>query len=361
MDLYKKFLGNFIRIALAISIAIAALCAVADPYEVWHIYARQGFNLYSVKGELIERLTKPLNFILHQTDSQAVILGSSRADFALSPKLWEDLTGRKTYNFAVTSAITYEMRRYVEFAAANDKNLQEIILCVDFFAFVDNPSHDILKIIPYTDEKNFEDSLPSLENLQKILFSWNAIKDSFTNCRYNLEQSPDFLCHDLDGKFSEKYIVYHYNKPNSSFMGILDSWNNSIDFSTVALKDTAFKDFQKIVELCAAKNIKLYVCILPLYPLHYSAFDDCRSLYDEWKVRLTSIVPVYDFTCFDEDLIRAENFWDTSHIKLFIGDKILRSIHSGNLEFGEILTPENVRLHNQNISRQLEIWRKNNQ
>lgn len=62
---------------------------------------------------------------------------------------------------------------------------------------------------------------------------------------------------------------------------------------------------------------------------------------------------------FNEFFCWKENFWDTSHAKLIIGNKILNSIHSENLEFGEIVTPENVHQHNQNISKQREIWRKN--
>ena len=360
MNLYKKFLRNFIFMTLAISFLVVTLCCVADPYEIWHFYNRQGFNLYSVKGENIERLTKPLNFIFHQRDAQALFIGSSRVDYALSPKHWEKLTGRKTYNFAVTSAVVYEMRRYIEYAAANDKNLEEIILCLDFFVFLDIPDQDVVNIMPFKDEKQFEESLPSPANLQKVIFSWNALKDSFDNCKKNHEKKYNFLCHDLDGKFSESYIAHHYSEGGQTFLGIFDFWKTQFTFSERALKDSAFQDFQKIIDFCTEKNIKLHVCILPLYPLHYECFNECWEVYENWKIRLASIVPIYDFTCFDENLIRQENFWDTSHAKLIIGDKILNSIYSGNLEFGEIVTPENVRRHNAEILQQRNIWREKN-
>ena len=93
MKQYEIFLRNFIFLTLTIFSVIVTLCVVADPYEIWHIYSRQGFNLYSVKGKNIERLTKPLNFILHHKNSETIIFGSSRADFALNPTFWENLTG----------------------------------------------------------------------------------------------------------------------------------------------------------------------------------------------------------------------------------------------------------------------------
>ena len=360
MNIYRKFLRNFILITVFISSFVITLCCIADPYEIWHFYTIQGFNLYSVKGENIERLTKPMNFIIHQRDAQSLMMGSSRVDYAFNPKTWETLTGRKTYNFGVTSTVVYEIRRYIEYSAANDKNLNEIILCLDFFSFLDMPDQDLVNIIPFKDEKQFEDSLPSLANLQKVILSWNALKDSFDNFTQNYEQNYNFSCHDLNGKFSEEYIAYHFGENEQNFIGIFETWNKLFKFSDRSIKMSVMQDFKKIIEFCAENNIKLYVCILPLYPLHYECFNECWDIYEDWKVQLTSIVPIYDFTCFDENIINRESFWDTSHCKLIIGDKILNSIYSGNLEFGELITPENVKSHNEKIARQREIWRQKN-
>ena len=360
MNLYKNFLRNFALISIGISILTATFCAIADPYEIWHFYNRQGFNLYSVKGENIERLTKPLNFILHNSDAQTIIFGSSRADYALNPMTWENLTGNKTYNFAVTSATIHENLRYLEYAVANDKNLQEIILCVDFFSFVDNPEQHFCKILPVFEENRLGKFLPTLQDFQKILFAWDAIKDTYNNFEKNSAENFNFACHDLNGKFSEGYIAYHYGGDDSKFMDVFKMWTEKVDFSTLKLLDNAFKDFQSIVELCNENNIKLHICILPLYPLHYDCFNSCQNAYDDWKFKLSSIVQIYDFTCFDENFINRQNFWDTSHAKLILGDKILNSIHSGNLEFGEIITPENVQFHNEKILRQREFWKQKN-
>ena len=232
------------------SILIVAFCLVADPYEIWHIYPSQGFNLYSVKGENIERLTKPLNFIFHHKNSQAVIFGTSRSDYALNPKTWEFLTNNETYNFAVTSATIYEQRRYLEHALANDFEIKEVILCVDFFTFFDNQKHQQKKIMPGFDDEQICKSLPTLENLQKIIFSWEAVKDSVLNVRHNFSQSPKFSCHDFNGKFSEDYISYHYGDNEKNFLNILRMWRKDIDFDGAFLYEDATKDFQKIVELC---------------------------------------------------------------------------------------------------------------
>jgi hypothetical protein len=357
---YKKFLRNFVSISAGVSILVAIFCIIADPYEIWHIYSHQGVNLYSVKGENIERLTKPLNFMLHHKDAQTVILGSSRADYALNPATWENLTGNKTYNFAITSATIHENFHYLNYVISDNKNLKEVIFCVDFFAFIDNPEQHFLKILPIFEADKAGKFLPTLQNFQKILFSWDAVKDSYKNFEKNSVENLNFPCHDFNGKFSEGYISYHYEYNDSKFFDVFNMWNEKIDFSTISILDDALKDFQSSVELCKKNNIKLYICILPLYPLHYDCFNPCWNVYDDWKIKLASIFPIYDFTCFDENLMRKENFWDTSHTKLIIGDKILNSIHSGNLEFGEIITPENVQKHNEEITRQREIWRSKN-
>lgn len=360
MNLYKKFLRDFVIISTAISIFVAAFCVIADPYEIWHIYSRQGVNLYSVKGENIERLTKPLNFFIHHKNAQTIILGSSRADYSLNPATWENLTGSKTYNFAVASATMHENFRYLEYIIENDKNLDEIILCVDFFTFVDNPNNDIFNIIPPFEENKLGKFLPTLQDFQKILFSWDAIKDTYKNFEKNSAENLNFPCHDFNGKFTDEYLVYHYKSYNLGFNYVFDMWNERIDFSTAEILEDAVKDFQAAVKLCNENNIKLHVCIFPLYPLHYECFNDCWSVYEDWKVKLVDTAPIYDFTCFDENFIRKENFWDTSHCKSIIGDKILNSIHSGNLEFGELITPENVQNHNEKIARQRKSWRQKN-
>lgn len=360
MNPYKKFLRNFALISAGISIFIISFCIIADPYEIWNIYPRQGLNLYSFRGVHIERLTKPMNFILRHTEDKAIIIGSSRSDFCFSPVTWENLTGNTTYNFSVASSAIHEELKYFEYALEHNQNIKEVILCVDFFSFVDNPERQILKSLPPFDENKFGKFLSTLQDLQKILFSWESVKDSVINIQKNYTESPNYRCHDLNGKFSEGHILAHSSVEDSKFFGLIELWNNSYNFSTVELLEDSLKDFQRITELCRENNIKLYVCILPLYPSHYECFNPCWNIYDDWKIKLASIFPVYDFTCFDENLVDRKNFWDTSHTKLIIGDKILKSIHSGNLEFGEIITPENVQKHNEEITRQREIWRSKN-
>lgn len=332
---------------------------MTDPYEIWKFYSRQGFNLYSNKGENIERLTKPLNFIFHQAP-QTIIFGSSRADYSLDPNSWKMLTGRETYNFAVTSGTLYEMRRYFEHALENDERLEEIIICVDFYTFVDNETHQAKSTMAGYDDEQIGKKIPTLTNLQKTLFSWESLKDGVTNSLDNMRNKYDFPCHDLNGKFSEGYIAQKY-KDNSDekFLNILRQWQRSLDFSSAYLNEESFQEFQRVINLCRAQNIKLSVCILPLYPLHYEAFNDCWSVYESWKVKLVSMTPVVDFTCFDSDIAERENFWDTSHAKKIIGDRVLFALADEirNENFGEILTIENIKAHNEKIRRDRKNWR----
>ena len=147
MNLYKKFLRNFIFSALGISFVIVSFCILADPYEVWHVYSRQGFNLYSVKAKDVTRLNKPMNFIFHHKNAQALILGSSRPDIALDPKIYQSLTDNDTYNFSVLLEKVYESRRYLEHALANSSEIKEVIYCVDFFCFINNPQNQFTKFV----------------------------------------------------------------------------------------------------------------------------------------------------------------------------------------------------------------------
>ena len=358
MNLYKKFLRNLILITAVFSILTVAFCLVTDPYEIWNIYSRQGFNLYAFKGENTERLTKPLSFILHHKNTQTIIIGTSRPDLALNPETWKNLTGNETYNFGVTSATIYEQRRYIEHIFSNGENIEEVILCVDFFNFIDNPQHQQLKCNPGFDDEQIGKSFPTLTNLQKTIFSWDAVKDGFLTVQNNFNEQTNYPCHELNGKFSEEYLNKSYNRKDV-FLDILYIWKKNINFADAYIYEESFKYFQQMVELCREKNIKLYVFIFPLYPLHYECFNPCWEVYEEWKVKLTSIHDVYDFTCFDENITQRKNFWDTSHIKSNVGDMILKSIHSGELTFGEILTPENVQQHNHKIRQQRETWQKN--
>lgn len=75
--MYKKFCFAFTGLALLLSILTTAFTVLVDPYEVWGLCRRVGFNMSSPKAEEVERLHKPLAFLRLEPKPETVFIGNS--------------------------------------------------------------------------------------------------------------------------------------------------------------------------------------------------------------------------------------------------------------------------------------------
>jgi hypothetical protein len=122
-------------------------------------------------------------------------------------------------------------------------------------------------------------------------------------------------------------------------------------------------DLVDIMAICHQRHIKLDI---GLAPFHADYLEEIRlaglwNRYEGAKTALTQLIAkrgdpntrLWDFLGYDKystEVVPAEGdsekstswFWEPSHFKIQLGEKILETIYNGSTEYGVRLTPESV-------------------
>lgn len=360
MKNYKKLLWLTMLVSMILIGSIILVNVIIDPYGIWGIYKKTGFNIKKVDpfDGFDERYSKPLELLKYKPEVIAV--GSSR--------IWETLnldyySPKKGYNLAVSSANMYECRRLIEYAVLKSPYLNEVLLGIDFGAFNDN-----IKV-----EGAFNDKLLSGNNIElfkqfaKMIFSEDACKDSLRVVKANQEKnyySPTMY----KGKMTEIRLKEFYAPMLRNHFHMIAKNNIHINKNYILSRER-MNDFKTVVDLCKEKKIKLKVFIPPLHAAYLQAIIASGSweVYENWKRELVQIMPIIDFTGYNKYTTEPfspdrKYFWDTSHSNL--GNMML-DVLSGRRElgkdnFGVLLTAENVESNLQKVRAESYQWKEQN-
>lgn len=369
MNEYKKYMYKFVGISLILASVIFIFNVIIDPYGVWKIYQRVGINMYHLDEEKYLRTSKPINIILKDID--VIFLGSSRVGLVLDPQYYSKVTGKNNiYNAGLpTSYNMYEFRRWLEHVIANQPQLKEVIIGIDFFAFNQN------RAIPKDFyEQQFEKKYVTAENLGKVCFSMDAIKRSFQCIEENIKNKKNYDVYNDDGKKSEEELKEYYNhKTVFQFTQQTRGFvNNRELYKDYILSEQYIGELRKMVDLCQKNNISVKLFIPPV---HVAQFEGIRvsgnwNNFEELKREIVQIAPVYDFSGYDsvstEKFSEERKFFgDSSHAKVLVGNWILDKLAESRnsdipSDFGVLITKENIETHLENIRQQREIWAKQN-
>lgn len=366
----KKYVGGFFVFAAAFSILIAGFNMLVDPYGVWAMVNRVGFNYYHTHKERFERINKPTD-IMHQKP-EVIFIGSSRVKFSLDPEKFTEITGQKNvYNLGVNGATIYEVRRFVEHAALNSPNLKEVVLGVDFFAF-----NIRQKTNTGFDDDQLSKTHLSKINIAKTTFSKEAVEASWDTLMLNRKEKRKY-----DVRFSNGLTTAdearHYRMDPDNFWTFSNASREFVNddrlFKDYISSEESFADLQAIIDLCRKKDIHLIVYIAPVHALQMEAIEVSHvwEQYEAWKRRLTTMLPsYYDFSGYNEITTEAfsdrrTNFWDTSHITPKIGDLVLERMFSGRTEglpagFGFLVNQDTVEQDLLRLRQERAAWIEKN-
>ena len=299
--MWKRFFGATLGIFLALCISIAALNFFVDPYNVWQSERTIGFNFFAEAAQNHERLFKAIELINRKP--KVVVLGNSKADFAIDPTVF----GENSYNAAVRNAQPGELLAFTRAARNSNPNLEKIILAVDYEMFVYNKES-----MPGFDAEQLNADRITVANCFRTLLSADAFFDSLNCVRFNRFFKRDFSAYEPRGKFSEPALYELFTFENS----FIHNSRAMLHWEPIEPKLAArkFDAFREIVELCRDWNVELTVVIMPVHRRHFACYPPEK--YARWKEKMTSIAPVVDFNSISEYTIDDENkFWDAAHIK----------------------------------------------
>lgn len=367
---YRRFTYIFLTAALSPLLAIGFFNGIVDPYGIFNRPKINDFNQIKPKQLTKTRMFKSSEII--RKKPKTILLGSSRVDFGLDPTHPDLLNPQSSYNLGILGGNIYELRRYLDHAIANQPNLQEVILGIDFFMFNEhfNKTNRI--------DVRLGKTHLTKQDILDVIFSVDAIEATLETLSVNQAYS-NLVVYSDRGMRNQKMIANSIQK-SLNFMPKKTIFSQNI--KEYLYDKNRYKDYQKsskllskfqsIIELCKQNKIKLNIFISPI---HASQLETIKIAglwpeFEKWKREVVTITPLWDFSGYNsitsEPISESmKNFLDSAHYSKEVGDLILSRILDYGTEtvpddFGVLLTPDNIEAHLEKIRGDRELWVKNN-
>lgn len=370
--MYKKFCFAFLGLALALAALTTAFTVLADPYGVWGIYRRVGFNMSSPKAEEVERLHKPLAFLRLDPQPEAVFIGTSQMLYALDMDAYSEMTGKSAFNFGIRGATIYELGRAMEHVLVSDGQVRDIYLNLDLYSFLEGEHLRPAKLSETFLKYDGQYGVPHItaESFLQTVFSWDALKDSKDKIKANRLKRWQHPYYMASGKAYEDTLLDFFQRDHWRFTRSLSMMDRDGNYREARLDQESLEELRRMAELCQERGARLHLFIAPIHARHMELFAEIWPVYEEWLRALVQIAPVTDFCGYNEitmseakpGLVDEETnpyFWDVIHMKTSLGNRVLRGL-LGDREalagFGTVLDRDNVEAHIRELARGRAAW-----
>jgi len=362
----KKYTYLFITLCFILTISLATLNYIVDPYILFQPQGIFGFNSKKPAAAARSRLSKPYNVI--KVNPKTIVVGNSRPEMGLDPKssCWPDQYGT-VYSLTFPGAGFYAQVRAL-LHAVEGTNVENIVLAVDFSDFLykrqyeksfkkeiiwpkNNSEFFKRFLIDINGKENKNYYLNKVQDYTMTLFSLDTINDSIytimaqgnnvadrTELGFNPAKDYLEIIH-FEGSwvlFEQKHgdLVKRFSKKG---MTIYDSDQWSIELE--ALK--------RVVEMAERENIQLTIFINPYHYSYLEIIHD-KGYWGEFKNFKKSLVDtvakygkgkvgLWDFSLYSEytvtpipkkgsELKKTSFFWEPAHYKKELGDLMLEDL-----------------------------------
>jgi hypothetical protein len=142
----KRYLLLWLTLTSALLLGVAAFNLLVDPYRLFHLIDKPGFNVTKPKADAHGAMVKAYQVLYLQP--QGLILGNSRAEYGIDPEqtAWPT-SARPVFNMALPGKSTEISLRYLQHVLASAEGSQTrkprvVIWGIDFMDFlVDANAH----------------------------------------------------------------------------------------------------------------------------------------------------------------------------------------------------------------------------
>ena len=347
----KKYQNFYLVFAISTLIPlclVAVINLVIDPYLYFYSPTFQKINQLKPEREKHLMLSKAAE--IKNIETKIIFLGSSRVMSGLNIKYpglkYPDLT----YNLGLPGANMYQIMHYFNHALANQSQIKQVILGIDFFMFNENLENlENFDKARLGDKIVFKDIINSLLSIDTLQASTTTFKANFNNQNKSNSQEAK------TSRFKRWLTNF------LSYEGFYGKYN---------LSQARLENLQTIIDKCKQNNIDLQVFISPTHATQYEAIRlaGLWQNFEQWKREVVKITPVWDFSGYNSITTepindRMENYIDNSHYSPKAGDLVLNRILSFQTErvpkdFGILLTQDNIETHLKQIRLDREVWQK---
>lgn len=360
---YKTFNTLVISI-LGVSLGCIALFnLVVDPIGYWEMPTSERLNSSKPQQGLHDRLLKSADIV--RKKPRAVLLGSSRVQVGLDPKDVSEYGYSDVYNSALSAATIYEQLMYLRHALFNNPALELVVIGLDYetFNMYDDKYRSGFKL-----ERMERSSLYPQDILETILTK-DVTEASWKTVLHNVKDNEKVSYLRDDGARTDQYQAMMTQKTRKG-RTVEEAFLAPIAETRQGghLTGENLDVFRQIVEICKKNNIKLVAYIHPYHAEVLGRYERANrwSDFECWKVELSKIYPIWDFSGFHQvatEKISNEMlyYWEASHYKKLVGKMILRRIFdqaddSNPANFGVLITDSNVREHLARLRVDRDSW-----
>lgn len=329
----KSFFVSFTLILAGCAGAIASTNYYFDYYGIFRGAQREVVQWGEPNGRFIktEYLLTDENFKKYDS----YLWGSSRV-----MKMDTSLTGQKTYNFGVSNGLTEDCLIQFNELLKHGARPKTVYLGLDDISYLQQ--YDVIRnafnwpAYPDSIKQRMEiyiGNLMRVSTLGRIMESQPENEHSKLFLRLNgMLLIPD----SVEARIEEEPEAY---VGEDKFHDVVPRKTDDKEFHR------ALKNIREIKKLCDKHGIQFIPFFNPQHMTTYLADD--IELMNRFKKELVKISPFWDFS--GVNYVTANNyFWyETSHPRAFICDKILDTVSGQNQitwvpDFGVYVTPENV-------------------
>jgi len=358
----KKYLYIYFLTIGIIFISVGLVSFIVDPYGIFLLEVRAGFNQQKEGVRNKIRFVKALELPMRKPST--LLMGSSRVHDALNPAHPRLQQFSPVYNYGVDMNHITETGELLRHAARNSK-IKRVILGLDLFMFnslqVKNPNFD---------ETLIGRKVEIADYLQTI-FSLDALQDSIKT----------FIGSSKDPS-REEFLSNGYRP--QAFYGLKNfpaahyytTWiflskakgNTTRYYADFQLNDSVFTEFEELLNFCQQQGIEV---ILYINPAHANLDGEGLvalgkwDAMEQWKRKITRIsnahdIKIWDFSGYnsittEEVKNPMKYYWDSSHFNEEVGNMILNRILSDGAlvpnDFGILLNEKNIESHLSSINK----------
>lgn len=325
---YKKWIRYWILIISIVPI-LGMFNYFIDIYGLNNILTVEEIN--AKKFMNVKFTTRIKAKALSSGEFDTIMLGTSRIG-VMNPDVINRYLNANTYNLSYPASIT-KIHKELFFYAIKFNKVKNLIYGIDFMAF--NKSRLIEQDFNeyYTLQKHIlnKEEILNIDlylNLDTFLKSIKLIQN---NVRKTQKDVPRYVykngMRDY-ANYKEELAMNRYNFQKNSKIQINAYFKKNGFYKDYIFSQEYFNDFKEILTYCKNNGIKVWVYIPPFHKEYLKKLYSTNLSYsfEIFQRKLAQIVEFTDFTIYKEITDDENNYWDVSHLKSQMTDKIITHV-----------------------------------
>ena len=322
----RKYCIQLLIAVILITSIVGCFNWIVDPFDVYRIIRKEGFNAHKSQYGKYARLAKIIQ--IERYPRVNVALGNSRTQMGIdmSHPFWN---GKEGWNLAVNGADIYLIRRFLEHAIVVAP-LEKVFIGIDFGMFNGRSIQKLEDERYFAVNKNGElNHWHKLKQYILTLGTFSALSASIETLR---KQRLIDNAYGLDGRRLTSHArmkVQGDGGHDKEFSTLekrtveiyWDSINGKIEYKhQIAPGWTTMDEFRKIIDLGQKNKIKMYFVISPCHARWFDAEYNLGlgAKVEQWKRNVTQIV---DQANLMNDQVLIE-LWDFSGYSLYSMEEV---------------------------------------